>query len=413
MKKQLTLLAILFLATLVFAQSPARNYEFKNGNWYNGDGFSNATWYSTNGLLSKKAPVKIDSVIDLGGRYVVPPMADVFSSSVSENPSVEQQLKMYMNDGIFYVQALTNTREGRSNTEKYANQPNMPDVAFANGALTCSLGYPFVKYEGPAVGIKNSQQWGTRYKEIKASQKMLGNAYWFIDNKEALKANWEKIVAQKPSVISIFLLDAAVNGGKEGKGLSAEMAKLVIKKAKKADLRVFAHVENAEDVRLALKLGVDGLANLPGHDWDGNGDPKRFELTDDDIKKLAKKKIPVSPLFSHAQALGPKPSLQEWHKKTLDRLFAANVNVVTGSDDLSRTTRAELNYWFNLGVSNNAQLLRIFCEQSPRAVFPDRKIGRIADGYEASFLVLDANPLENAMKVRVISFKVKNGVPFK
>jgi imidazolonepropionase-like amidohydrolase len=49
------------------------------------------------------------------------------------------------------------------------------------------------------------------------------------------------------------------------------------------------------------------------------------------------------------------------------------------------------------------------CENSPRAIFPKRKIGKIEDGYEASFIVLSDNPLDNILKIRAISFKVKNG----
>ncbi|MCC7246725.1 MAG: amidohydrolase family protein [Saprospiraceae bacterium] len=410
MKKQFLLLFLIAFCTALWGQSNPKNLEFKNGNWYNGETFVSGTWYVSNGILSKKAPANIDSTIDLLGRYVVPPMADVHSSSLGNVGSIEQQLKMYYNDGVFYIQTLANTAEARAAVDKVSGKPNTPDVAFANGPITCTLGYPFVKYEGPAAGIKNPQQWGSRYDEIKNSRKLLGDGYWFIDNKDALNANWSKITAQKPNVISIYLLDAAANGGKEGKGLSPDVAKMIIKKAHKADLRVYAHVETAEDVRLALKLGADGLANYPGNNWDGSGKTDRFELDDADLKKLAKKKIPVVTLFNHAQQLGAKTVVQDWHRKTFNRLLEKGVNVVTGSDDAIRTIRAEMNYWFGLGITYSPRLLNLLVEKSAQAVFPDRKIGRIAEGYEASFLVLDANPTENIMKVRVIGFKVKNGV---
>jgi hypothetical protein len=176
-----------------------------------------------------------------------------------------------------YVQAVGNTKAGRSSTESLAGKTETPDVSYTNGAVTCSLGYPFVRYEGPASGIKNPTQWGTNYDKIKTSRLMLGDGYWFIDNKTALSANWDKIKAQKPAAIYIYLLDAEANGGKEGKGLSAEMAKNIVKKAHGSGLRVWAHVENAADLRLGLKLGVDGFANLPGSNWDGSG--RRHSLT--------------------------------------------------------------------------------------------------------------------------------------
>jgi imidazolonepropionase-like amidohydrolase len=176
---------------------------------------------------------------------------------------------------------------------------------------------------------------------------------------------------------------------------------------------VFAFVETPDDVRLGFKLGVDGFANLPGHNWDGTGDPKKFELSDDDLKKLAKKKTPVATLFSHAQAFGQVKAVSDFHAKTLKRLLDNDVDLVLGSDDQQRTNRAELNYWFNLGTLDYGRLLKVVCENTPRAIFPDRKIGKIEDGFEASFLVLLDTPMDNILKLRAISFKVKNGVVLK
>lgn len=397
----------------MLAQTVGKNYEFRNGQWYDGKGFATATWYTSNGVLSKKAPAKIDSTIDLEGRWIIPPFGDAHCSSISENPSAANTLSQYMGEGVFYLQLFGNTQEGRAATSTLLNKPTSPDGVFSNGAITCTLGYPFLEYEGPANKIKNPNQWGERYAELKTSQKMLGNGYWFIDNKEALAANWDKIKLQNPGVISICLLDVQNNGGKEGKGLSAEVAKLVVKRAHKSDLRVFAQVETADDLRLGLKLGVDGFSNLPGNSWDGSGDTKKFELTDADLKLLVKKKTPLVLLLSHAQAATGRAAVQEFHKKTLKRLLEASVNVAMGSDDTQRTLRMELNYWFSLGDLDNARTLKVLCENTPRAIFPNRKIGKIDDGYEASFLVLGDNPLSNVLKTRVSVLKVKNGVLLK
>lgn len=409
-KLQFATLLIAFSIQALSAQKALPVLEFKNGNWYDGQGFTTATWYVSAGKLTQKAPVKIDSVIDLSGKWVVPPMADAYCASVADNSTGINQLANYFSEGIYYLQILNNTQEGRQKVADKTNKPDAPDVVFANGGITCTLGLPFLKYESVAQGIRNPQLISQRYDEIKQGRKMLGNAYWFVDNKDALDKNWDKIKAQKPGMISIYLLDAQNNGGKEGKGLNPEVAKAVIKKAHKSDLRVYAHVETAEDVRLALKLGADGIANLPGYNWDGSGDAQKYELNDDDLKKLAKKKTPVVPLLSHAQGLKSRPGGNDAQSKLLKRLLDNGVNVVIGSNDSQRTTRTELNYWFQLGNMDYNTVLKILCENTPRAVFPDRKIGKIAEGYEASFLVLGDNPTSNILKIRVIDQKVKNGV---
>jgi imidazolonepropionase-like amidohydrolase len=43
-------------------------------------------------------------------------------------------------------------------------------------------------------------------------------------------------------------------------------------------------------------------------------------------------------------------------------------------------------------------------------ILPNRKIGEIKDGYEASFLVLEKNPLTDMQSVKKIDFRVKKGV---
>lgn len=412
-KAILSFLCLILSISLALAQGSAPVYEFKNGNWYNGSGFVPGTWYTAGGKFTKKSPAKVDSVIDLAGRWVVPPLADAFCSSVADNPAGKNQLKFYLDEGVFYLQILGNTQESRKALESLVNKPTQPDVSFANGGFTCTLGYPFLKYEGPAQGVRNPLTMAEQYGKIKEGRKMEGDGYWFVDNKAALDKIWNKVKGQKPGVVSIYLLDAQNSGGKETKGLSPDAAKAVIKKAHKSGLRVYAHVETAADVALGLKLGVDGFANLPGHNWNGTGDGKKFELTDEDLKKLAKKKTPVVPLFSHAQTLNPRPGALEQQTKMLKRLLDNGVNIVIGSDDTQRTIRGELNYWFQGGELDYARTLQIMCVNTPQAVFPNRKIGRLEDGYEASFLVLSDNPLNNILKLRAIAFKVKNGVLLK
>lgn len=407
-----TLILCLF-CQFSFAQNNSKNYEYKNGQWYTGLEFVTGTWYVSNGLLTQKAPAQIDSVINLDNHWVIPPMADAGCANMFDARSAAGMIKQYMNEGVFYLQVLNNTQESRAATQPLMNKSTSPDATFTNGAITCSLGEPFLKYEAPAQEIYNPADWASSYEKIKTGRKMLGNAYWFIDNKTALAANWEKIIAQKPDVLYIYLLDAQVNGGKESKGLSVDMAKAVVKKAHKANLRVFAWVEAGDDVRLGIKVGVDGFANLPGYNWDGSGNPDRFQISNDDMKKMVKKKMPVATLLSHAQSASVKPAVKEFQSKMFIRLLEGGVNLIVASDDPQRTIRGEINYLNNLAQNNGANILRMLCENTPMAIFPNRKIGKIKDGYEASFLVLGDDPFSNILKIRASEFKVKNGIVFK
>ncbi len=54
-------------------------------------------------------------------------------------------------------------------------------------------------------------------------------------------------------------------------------------------------------------------------------------------------------------------------------------------------------------------LIKIATEQTTRSMFPDRKIGKLKEGYEASFLVLEKNPLEDFETIKNITMRFKQG----
>lgn len=54
-------------------------------------------------------------------------------------------------------------------------------------------------------------------------------------------------------------------------------------------------------------------------------------------------------------------------------------------------------------------LFRTWTETTAQAISPDRKIGALLKGYEASFLALEGNPLEDWQSVRRIKVRFKHG----
>jgi imidazolonepropionase-like amidohydrolase len=81
---------------------------------------------------------------------------------------------------------------------------------------------------------------------------------------------------------------------------------------------------------------------------------------------------------------------------------------VVGSDRFGRTAAQEVDAIRSLGAWTDPEVLRMWMA-TPAAIFPGRRIGRLAPGYEASFLVLGANPLERLDAVRDIRLRVKQG----
>jgi imidazolonepropionase-like amidohydrolase len=92
------------------------------------------------------------------------------------------------------------------------------------------------------------------------------------------------------------------------------------------------------------------------------------------------------------------------------KILAANgVSIVIGADNPADTTSAEASYIKSLGIFDNAAMLRMWGTATPLAVFPDRKIGALKDGYEATFLALDADPLKDWSATERIQIRFKQG----
>lgn len=66
---------------------------------------------------------------------------------------------------------------------------------------------------------------------------------------------------------------------------------------------------------------------------------------------------------------------------------------------------------YELGIFTTEEMLNMWCETTPRSIFPGRNIGRLDEGFEASFLVLGGDPIEDFDHVRNILMRVKQGRP--
>src|SRR4051812_36790261 len=115
----LSLLSFYFILFGVFdeikaqnSSTPARTYQFINGNWFNGKDFQRQIFYSVNGYFTKKKPAKIDETVDLKNGYVVPPFADAHCHNFDGKWNIAQQIEKYLKDGVFYAKVQTDVRSG-------------------------------------------------------------------------------------------------------------------------------------------------------------------------------------------------------------------------------------------------------------------------------------------------------------
>jgi len=87
------------------------------------------------------------------------------------------------------------------------------------------------------------------------------------------------------------------------------------------------------------------------------------------------------------------------------------VKLAIGSDMYNDNSVGKFQLLHDLKVFSNLELLKIWCENSATTIFPHRKIGYLKEGYEASFLVLKLNPLNELREInKSLTLRVKQGV---
>src|SRR5436190_1191751 len=308
--------------------SAQRSYELRDGQWLGADGFRADTRYVVDGRLTQRRPRRVDSVIDLARRWVVPPFGEAHNHNLeySTPNRTDSLIRRYLRDGVFYVK----------------NPGNLP-----------------------------------RARDSLASR------------------------------INVR------------RGVDPALVPEVVRRAHAAGLRVTAHVETAADFHAALAGGVDEINHIPGFRGDEHvqfTERHRYEVTEADAKLAAARGVwVVTTLGGIADVATNGPDSAR--RRQADALFTRNlrmlrdagVHLAVGSDAYRDDSVGEATYLATLAVLTPLELLRMWSEATPRAIFPTRRVGCLTDGCEASLLVLAADPGADFSATRRIALRMKDG----
>jgi hypothetical protein len=399
-------------------------YGYLNGRWFDGKAFVDRPMYSVAGVLTEVRPESLDSILDLAGGYVIPPFGDAHTHNLDGPFNLDSVRDGYLREGTFYVQVLTNTVSRSSAVRSRFNRPCDLDVRYANGGLTSTLSHPFLAYEPFAMpAIPRGADWRPYADLIRRSRIRLDDGYWFVDEARQVDSVWSRFVAAKPEVVKIFLLDAREHppampdtGLPAGHGLRPSLVPAIVERADRAGLRVAAHVETAADARIAIEAGVSLLAHMPGYLMRGDQDESPFVIDSATARLAGVRRVAVTPTLSWSRDAGGASTTAaastrriRLQARNIALLRAMGVTIALGSDRFGRTAAGEFAEFVALGLWSNAELLGLWGSETSRTIFPGRRIGVLAPGYEASFLVLGANPVESLDAIRDIQVRVKQG----
>lgn len=399
----------------VDGQSSSKAYSFVNGLWFDGQKFASKKFYSVGGFLTFDKPSRIDSSFDLTEKYVIPPFGEAHNHNVEYSGRIDEVIRKYIQEGIYYVKNPNNLPSARKTLSGRINIPTGIDAVFANGGLTASGGHPLGVVRRNLERGANPEDWAE------------GGFYFIIDNLADLDRKWGKIAAGKPDFIKTYLQYSeeyekrkAGDAYFDWRGLNPALLTEIVRRAHRASLPVAAHVETATDFHNALVAGVDEINHMPGFrpekgDWT-KFDASRFKISDRDARLAARNRVTVVTTLVTAieHALQKKEGepfneLRGLLVHNLQLLKKHNVRIAIGSDSYRQTSLVEALNLQKLEAFDNRALLKLWCENTAAAIFPNRKIGRLASGYEASFLVLTGDPIQDFANAQKIEMRVKQG----
>ncbi len=394
------------------AELPARKrYKFINGQWFDGRKFGRRVFYSVDGVLTAKPPRKVDEVIDLKGGFVVPPFGDAHNHYIAGPGNVEVSLRDYLKDGILYVKNPSSIARDTNQIKSRINKPDSVNVVFSNGVLAASGAHPVALYEKTL----------SKYRKPGPDGTFENLAYYIIDTEADLEKKWPLILADKPDFIKTNLLyseeyekrlnDPAFYGVR---GMNPKLLPLIVARAHEKNLRVSCHIETATDFRNALAAGIDEINHMPGYYPDfARTQSSQYPINEQDAAMAARKGVVVvtTTYVSEAELKTPddKKRAREIQTRNLRLLHKAGVKIAIGPDIYGVTSLAEAMNLYELKVFDNLELLKMWCEATVQTIYPNRKIGHLKEGYEASFLVLGGNPIENFESVKDIKMRFKQG----
>jgi len=378
---------------------------FVNGKWFDGESFESKTVYSINGRLTATKPRRVGRTLDLKGTYVIPPFAEAHNHNLGSRRQMEETIRRYLADGVFYVKILSNLPGLTEPIRQYFNKPTSVDVSFANGGLTATGGHP--------VELRHRLLERGAYPGF-TKETLKDHGYFAIDSSADLQKKWDRILEYRPDFIKVFLLFSEEFEKRKDdeqyfgrKGLDPALVPEIVQKAHQKGLRVSAHVNTATDFHHAVTAGVDEIAHLPGSRGPTSISPE-------DARLAAHRGIVVVTTASLSMRYKEeKPELykaiREAQMANLKLLRESGVKIAVGSDNFEDTSVGEAMYLHQLGVFDNLALLKMWTETAARTTFPSRKIGSLEENHEASFVALEGDPIQDFENVKRIRFRVKQG----
>jgi imidazolonepropionase-like amidohydrolase len=391
------LTAALLIGLLIARIPPAASHGgerhdvvLTGGRWWDGSTFvPRERVYSVGGEL-RLAPAAVKDTVDLAGRWVLPPLADAHTHLLSDTSGFSRTLRRLLEAGVLYAQNPNSFTSQVAAVRSRLDHPGTLEMRFANGGLTSPGGHPVQIYERE--GASGARTRGD-------------DAYFEVADRAELDLRWPRVLAGKPDFIKVYLESSEFHAARAKdpayfgrRGLDPALLPELVRRASAAGLPVSAHVTSAADFRAAVAAGVKEIAHLP-----------LAPITREDAAAAARAGVTVvTTVVSHRPA-GAVADPNALHRENLRLLREAGVAIVIGTDHPMLTAADEAIALARLGGFTPAEVLRMLTETTTRYLHPGRKVGRLAAGDEASFVVLEGDPIADLENLKRVAWSMSRG----
>ncbi len=365
------------LVAVLLASSPVAaaqcDLTLTNANVWTGTAYEKRSVAIKAGRFVDNATMPVS--LDASFLYLTPPFADVHTHTIDtpRGPNDETHAR-YVGQGIFYALNPNNIRPAGATP---LGEPGLVELQATGGGITRTGGHPQPLYTGLA---QRGFLGGVTVTELP------GRAFHLADTPEQARAAVRMVKANGARIVKLYLLrHTSLNSD----GLSGESFDAAVIEAKAIGLRQIVHIEDAADFRRAVAAKVTALGHMPYEAPSAKDAGESLRITAADAAAAAAAGVTVVPTASvgamrHDGAkLADQLAIQR-HNLTL--LRDAKVKLAVGADTYSLGMHHEITTLRSFALFETPEIIAMATINGAELAFPDRKLGKIVPGYEASFV---------------------------